>query len=618
MKTKLRLLLSAFNSGNRIPNAHQQGLLMEKFNDAAARDRAEALKAGNIGAGGDCFTKIFKQFGISFSRRVVQTSIVPTGVLQRVTVSVRTYIRRMTDTRTLQLLDSHSHPLTTHLRPEYGVERDLIPGRPKTVAPHFLKLREFSAAIVVLTSFSIVKTRKLQNLNKFLFASAVPLMLMMPVFKGHANPPAKAQARPVSHQTDSAAGCPASITRAGSRYVKGDNGVFFRLFPDLDMYFPLDADVAARLGKIADLLRAKGTNLVMLPIPARGTVMGRHLASVPVNLTYAFNPEIAGASYNGFVATLKNVGITTLNLLPVLKSRDERTDYFLPSDHHWNPEGAKTTAAALAKLLEDSGIISDLERTEFATSAAGVRMLPSTMRREIQVFCTNAIVPNNIAMTETIAADSGAAGDAADLFGDSDAGTQIVLTGTSFSDVEEFNFAGMISQNTGLNVTNFAVSGGNQFVSILSYMTSPEFEEQRPRVLIWENPVYNNFGAEGEAPLDELLAAASGTCEPGIAESLTGSPANGGMVFEVPAQWQQNVGNTYVRVDVGDRSERAVEIIMQAADGTSTVKKITRPNRFKANGVFFAKINDSNLKQLTIKANRLDQNEAAITLCVVK
>ena len=93
-----------------------------------------------------------------------------------------------------------------------------------------------------------------------------------------------------------------------------------------------------------------------------------------------------------------------------------------------------------------------------------------------------------------------------DIFGSGDQAT-IALIGTSYSDKPISNFAGYIEHWTGVPLDNYSISGGNQFGSILSYITSREFQEQRPRFLIWENPIYNNLGQYGDAPWAEIVAS---------------------------------------------------------------------------------------------------------------
>lgn len=78
-----------------------------------------------------------------------------------------------------------------------------------------------------------------------------------------------------------------------------------------------------------------------------------------------------------------------------------------------------------------------------------------------------------------------------------------MLVGTSFSDSPLGNFAGFLSEYTGLDVVNHAVTGGNQFGGMTSCPTSRDFAENRPRFLIWQNPISNTLAVSAVA-LDDI------------------------------------------------------------------------------------------------------------------
>ena len=131
-----------------------------------------------------------------------------------------------------------------------------------------------------------------------------------------------------------------------------------------------------------------------------------------------------------------------------------------------------------------------------------------------------------------------------DLFGETPSGGRVALAGTSFSDIEAINFGGFVSEYSGLDVTNLAISGGNQFVSIQSYLTSKQFADDPPDFLVWENPIYNNIGEFGDAPLLELIAAASTACSLGGGQSEQKIHARGGRRPSNPASFRRTAGRS--------------------------------------------------------------------------
>jgi alginate biosynthesis protein AlgX len=124
--------------------------------------------------------------------------------------------------------------------------------------------------------------------------------------------------------------------------------------------------------------------------------------------------------------------------------------------------------------------------------------------------------PAEVAATQ----DQPAEGAALDIFGTDAAAASLVLAGTSFSDSNINNFAGFLSEFTGIEVTNYSITGGNQFGAMTSYLTSREFAEQRPTFLIWENPIYNGLAQFGPLPMEELIAAAGPSCDIGLGAAV--------------------------------------------------------------------------------------------------
>ena len=284
-------------------------------------------------------------------------------------------------------------------------------------------------------------------------------------------------------------GCPDIVQRSDEVFVQGSDGVFFRQKPDLDIFFPISDHSAALAGELTRILAKKGISLVMLPIPARGTVMPTKLATATTDLTLGFDPEIARTSYEDYISKLQANGVAALDLLPVLTTNDTAQPLFMKSDHHWTAGGAQATAKMLATSLSTIENFAALPKAEFVTKPIGSQLIISNMRRAIQLGCADAVPKNEALASETRRKSESTEASVVDIFGNDSTGSALALVGTSFSDVDAFNFDGYISQYSGVDVANFAISGGNQFVSILSYLTSPAFIESPPKVIVWENPV---------------------------------------------------------------------------------------------------------------------------------
>lgn len=412
-------------------------------------------------------------------------------------------------------------------------------------------------------------------------------------------------------------GCPDIVQRSDEVFMQGSDGVFFRQKPDLDIFFPISDRSAAFAGDLTRTLAKKGISLVMLPIPARGTVMSTKLATTSTALTLGFDPEVARISYEDYIGKLRSNGVAALDLLPVLTADGAADPLFMKSDHHWTAGGAEATAKVLAANIATIENFVALPKAKFVTKPIGTQLIISNMRRAIQLGCADAVPKNEALASETAHETEAAQESAVDIFGDDSTGSAIALVGTSFSDVDAFNFDGYISQYSGVDVANFAISGGNQFVSILSYLTSPAFIENPPKVIVWENPVYNDLGEFGDAPFDELIAAASGACEGETAQKLMlTADASGNQSAQLPSM-PRFKGNSYIKFDAGNPSVRRAAFAFKTADGGSISSEILRADRFKANGRFYVKLPAANIKTVNITATGADASQNSISLCSI-
>jgi alginate biosynthesis protein AlgX len=409
--------------------------------------------------------------------------------------------------------------------------------------------------------------------------------------------------------------CHNLVRVSGQPIVEGNKGFFFRTTPDLSEYFPIGDRTAALMRVLSSALEARGTSLVYVPVPTKGSVSGPFL---PTGIAGMFDQSLARHSYSDFVARLRTAGIHVADIAESIDVKPGEPPTFLGADHHWTSHGARKAAQAVAKVISALPSYDALPKVTFVSTSTGNAYVASSMRRSIQAACRLPLPPNETIGFETKLAGEGTGDGAVDLFGGASAGARISLVGTSFSDIADFNFGGFISQFTGIDVTNFAISGGNQFVSIQSYLTSPIFVEQPPQILVWENPIYNNLGEFGDEPLLELIAAASGACAPDRAKVLVSKPAdNGGVAVALDEPPSDGSSLRFIGVDTGDARIRAITADFLASDGTDSVRKIERHPRFKANGRFFIPLPDadSTIRSVILKTDGSSLATASVNFC---
>lgn len=316
--------------------------------------------------------------------------------------------------------------------------------------------------------------------------------------------------------SESLYGCYGLETNRELPSIEGKNGVFFRINTDLRMNHPFSDIVVAQMGDLAQALKESGTTLIFAPIPTKSVSMPDYLPDEA--RLYGFNLEVATDVHLSIINRLRAKGIKTVDIRDwLLKAKADKLAFF-NSDFHWSAYGADLGAQGIAELLKAQPAYADLEKIPYQTVETGEEVAFSGMRRILQKRCRERL-PDPVTMTyETNATtldlglgDSSEGG--LDLFGDDKAGPAIALVGTSFSDSPINNFPGFIQQHTALEVVNYAITGGNQYGAITSYLTSDEFQAAPPTFLIWENPVYNNLAQYGDQPMRELIAAAGQTCK---------------------------------------------------------------------------------------------------------
>ena len=267
---------------------------------------------------------------------------------------------------------------------------------------------------------------------------------------------------------------------------------------------------------------------------------------------------------------------------------------------------------AISDVIKAQPVYANLIQSEYKTTELAPTSAFSTMRRTLQAFCVDEL-PRVTATGHLTEITSAPSEGAADIFAGGSEVTQIVLVGTSFSDSPLGNFAGYLSEYSGLDVVNYAVTGGNQFGAITSYLTSRDFMENPPRFLIWENPIYSNLAQFGPDPLEELVAAAGQTC----ARPLTVTQAGpNSLTADLTGL---TIGrNDVILADLGTSGPREALFTVTTATGITRTAQVQRSDRMQASGRFFKPLGDiwhADLTSLTVTFDRPVNDTSTLILC---
>ncbi|XUY27091.1 alginate O-acetyltransferase AlgX-related protein [Agrobacterium sp. rho-8.1] len=393
--------------------------------------------------------------------------------------------------------------------------------------------------------------------------------------------------------------------------VEGKDGYFFRVLADIRMQHQLGEHTAKQLAELARALEANGTTLIYVPIPTKSLTMPQYLPDRTYEL--GFNYDIAKVAYDETLGKLRRNGVVTVDVLKALQNNDRKHPPFLQADFHWTAWGAQAAASEVAATIRALPGADGLMNATFETKPAGRQQIISTMRRFLQASCVSSLPAAEMdafETTEVIASGSAQL----DIFGNTDEGEQVALVGTSFSDLAPANFAGFLSQELGTSVNNYAVSGGNQFGSITAYITSLNFAEKRPRFLIWENPIYNNLGKFGDAPLRELAAAAVKVCDGGVSPEFSTSTEN---VLDVALRPESLEGQSVILAYAGNENSRSAMLRVGLEDGDVIETQISRPARAASSGRYYFPFDarSKSVKNVQITFDTLSPESAGVSIC---
>lgn len=449
-----------------------------------------------------------------------------------------------------------------------------------------------------------------------------PLLVAAAVAGLGAVPAAPALAAPPVVSTPSAFGCKHLEDNPTLPSVEGKDGFFFRILADLRMQHPFTEEVTTMMAQLSDALKAHGTTMMYVPVPTKSVTLPTFLPDEAA--LFGFDEKVASTVYEDQIQRLEAKNVIAVDLLKALKTTNGDDPPFFRSDFHWTSTGARKAAETIGGMIKATPDYADVTPTNYESKPMGTELAVSGMRRELQAYCALSLPPVVSEAFDTVEVAS--ADSTLDIFGDSGSGggedgsggghtDEIALVGTSFSDAEVPNFSGFLSQYASLPVANFAITGGNQFGAITSYLTSREFQAQRPRYMVWENPIYNNLAQFGPNSMVELIAAARNDCKP-VSGKPTATQDPGGLTVDLTAD---RIGAKQVLLaDAGDEGSRDIVLKFTSKDGRTFEREIHRGDRFRATGRFYIpleSLDSLELSKVDIQFDRVSPDTAQVSLC---
>lgn len=376
-------------------------------------------------------------------------------------------------------------------------------------------------------------------------------------------------------QSVSSFGC-AGLQGADVPAIEGTGGTFYRVQSDLRLRQPIEGAVIARIAALSRALAMGGTTLIYVAVPTKAQSQPADLPAAAA-AQYRYDTDLAAQNFADVLAEFAQHQVLAPDLVAAFTAPDAQA--FFQTDFHWTSDGAALAAAAIAGMVKTAPAYAQMQTASYTTTLGETAAAFSTLRRGLQLFCKDDLPKvQGPHLTTTKAAAQIAA---SDIFADVTS-PQIALVGTSFSDAPLANFAGALSQATGLEVLNYGITGGNQFGAITSYLISDAFAAQKPRFLIWENPIYNNLAQFGPDAMEELIAAARADCT-----QLQGVEIVDTRTVTVNLAGLDLGADDVILADLGAANARKATFHFTTASGTERRSVMQRADRVQSSGRFY-------------------------------
>lgn len=365
--------------------------------------------------------------------------------------------------------------------------------------------------------------------------------------------------------------------------LAGKEGWVFRSQQDLRQDFQITQDDTDLYLRFAEVLRERGTELIIAYIPTRGFVASEFLPDNNPH-TKDFDAVTAREKYSAMLSEMSNKGINIVgNAEPKIGAA-----YFNHADQHWTTSGAQTMAKSLAEKIKTFPQSQALPKKRFVTQIGKEILYDGRFGEFIEELCGFRPQPEKDKKVKTLEEAGENASDA--LFSEASV-PRVVLVGTSNSKRDEFdtNFSGFLEEELSTEVLNAAISGGGMDDSLVAYLNSDHFRKNPPAFLIWELPGYYNLGGAGmEDALRQAIAIVYGVCQNPIAES--GSLALSGKKLDLIkglAEQKVDAHSTYISLRFNKPIDRDFFITYKTSDKKTGKFKFRRAREYQGQNFYF-------------------------------
>lgn len=374
--------------------------------------------------------------------------------------------------------------------------------------------------------------------------------------------------------------------------VPGNDNWLFRTETDFQTNFSPSRAQLQNLKIFQTLLADRGIELVIAWPPTRGMIAQ---AAVPKDVSdkYSFDADAAWKSYLGTIENLNAAGIK----LAGLKRETYSEKLYLKGDQHWTRAGADRTARAVADIVTSLPVYDKLVKAKYDTQISGEQSIEPNFGQIIKAICEEELASEKDVKAETLAAGRPPVSQD-DLFGD-EKFPEVTLVGTSNSnrDHADPNFSGALKQYLQTDIYNAALPGLGIDQPMLIYLSSKEFRDHPPKIIIWEMPGYYTSFAATSRSMDQLIPATLGMCDNAKA-IVKDMPVQTGMtnLFSNLAGKDVHSGEAYLALKFNDPKISTLNLVFESQNGERGEVNIRRTKSHPLDGSFVSVLRSKNLK----------------------
>ena len=398
---------------------------------------------------------------------------------------------------------------------------------------------------------------------------------------------------------------------------QGKDGWFFRQ-SDIRTYYDVLPHTKDFLKRLNEAFAAQDTTLLLLALPPRPLVAEEFIDYSQPGFSL-FQPSEAEAYRKHYIKALKAIGLEVLDVYPSSKGVQKETGlhFFFKRDAHWTTYGSELTAQKIAEYMQKFERYKNAKKLTFKTEVVGDLALREVTANEIDRLCADDIPAEPYPDYQTMMI----AGEGEDaLFGGTD-DKPLVLVGSSFSAQEIFNFDGFLSQHTGLEVANYAISGGQLFNGLVSYVSMPMSKRLQPDFLLWEQLAHYDFN-EKDALFRQTIPAVYGECseKEALAVGQVNLAKGDQLLLEAPEEIKAQGARYYLFLESTVPSMAHFTLELEHANGDGEWFVVDRRDRFNNSGRFFVELSqeiEAPLTEVKYVASQEMKGNLKARLCMI-